>query len=265
MAKNSFYIKVDTLPNGYSLTVNNSDFMYFNPVELTLGFLAHVGLSQTKAMNKDDIITMVFQTMVGKEWGETIDKMTCKLSKLEDRTNKALVRLNAIIEDGERINPTVQEIKDQLQDIADSITEQKRKNREASKDSTEAKNVASETLEKVKNEYSDMKRIIDKADTASDYVIKMKKDIENSIKKVDDTLIKAEKARALAETAFADLTSMKVAVNEGRPVEGIESAKPAEPSKSDMPLTKGRGNRAKGDEAILRAMERQAQENPNIK
>lgn len=239
MAKNSFYINVDTLPNGYSLTVNNSDFMYFNPVELTLGFLAHVGLSQTKAMDKDDIITMVFQTMVGKEWGETIDKMTCKLSKLEDRTNKALVRLNAIIEDGERINPTVQEIKSQLQDITESITEQKRKNREASKDSTEAKNVAAQTLEKVQNECTDMKRIIVKAEAASESIVKMKKD--------------ADKVKELAEKAYTNLTSMKVKDCEETP------------SKSDTPLTKGRGNRAKGDEAILRAMERQAQENPNIK
>ncbi len=52
-------IKVLTLPNGYSLTVGRERYMYFNENDLLEGFLYHVGLEETKAVDKNTMRSML--------------------------------------------------------------------------------------------------------------------------------------------------------------------------------------------------------------
>lgn len=264
MAKDLLKISVQTLPNGYSLSVNKEEYMYFNVIELVAGFLAHVGLCDTKEMERGDIITMLFQTMVGKAWGETVDNMTLKMTSLEKRTGEAMTRLNTVINSGERIQPTIDDIKSQLQDINDSIKEQRKKNHAASKDSTEAKNIANDTFEKAKNEASDMKDIIEYSKKAAADIAKMRKDAEEYLRRAENILKKNKDAVEANDLSLIEVADDAPADTEEKPFREQPAGTGRKAGKKE-PKTKARGGRKKNDEAVLRAIEAQAKTNPNIK
>ena len=48
-------IKIDTLPNGYSVTIDGKQMLYFNEQELLEGMFVHVGLQLGDYMNKTTI------------------------------------------------------------------------------------------------------------------------------------------------------------------------------------------------------------------
>lgn len=48
-------IKIDTLPNGYSVTIDGKQMLYFNEYELLEGMFVHIGLQLGDYMNKKTI------------------------------------------------------------------------------------------------------------------------------------------------------------------------------------------------------------------
>ena len=48
-------VTVETVPNGYALTIGPKEFMYFTPLELMEGIFVHVGLSKNDYMDKETI------------------------------------------------------------------------------------------------------------------------------------------------------------------------------------------------------------------
>lgn len=48
-------IKIDTLPNGYSVTIDGKQMLYFNEQELLEGMFVHIGLQLGDYMNKQTI------------------------------------------------------------------------------------------------------------------------------------------------------------------------------------------------------------------
>jgi len=55
MEKELLNIKIQTLPNGYALTVGNNEYMYFTLENLTQGFLYHVCLGELGDASNEDI------------------------------------------------------------------------------------------------------------------------------------------------------------------------------------------------------------------
>ena len=49
-------ITIETLPNGYALTVGTKEYMYHNVEELLGGFFTHVGIGETEYMDKDMVV-----------------------------------------------------------------------------------------------------------------------------------------------------------------------------------------------------------------
>lgn len=57
-------IKIQTLPNGYALTVGNEEYMYFTLEKLAEGFLYHVCLGELGAASNEDIKTFLDAAVV---------------------------------------------------------------------------------------------------------------------------------------------------------------------------------------------------------
>ena len=55
MAKELLNIKIETLPNGYSLDVDNQKYMYHSLEGLIEGFMFHAGLGEKPYCNKEFI------------------------------------------------------------------------------------------------------------------------------------------------------------------------------------------------------------------
>ena len=87
MAQELLNIKIETLPNGYALTVVNNEYMYFTLENLTQGFLYHVCLGELGAASNEDIKTILDAAVAYRaDNGETAKKMTEIVSENERLT-----------------------------------------------------------------------------------------------------------------------------------------------------------------------------------
>ena len=78
-------IKIQTLPNGYALTVDNNEYMYFTLEKLLEGFMYHVGLGELGIVNMDDIKMLVESAVVYRADDGKITKKMTKLANENER------------------------------------------------------------------------------------------------------------------------------------------------------------------------------------
>ena len=85
MEKELLNIKIQTLPNGYTLTVESEEYMYFTLEKLAEGFLYHVCLGELGAASSEDIKTFLDAAVAYRaDDGEIAKKMTI----LEDENKR---------------------------------------------------------------------------------------------------------------------------------------------------------------------------------
>lgn len=82
-------IKVETLPNGYSLEFDGMSkkggYMYFTPEKLLKGFMLHIGLEMADQLNTetmDDFIVAAINWKDNKECVKEIERLTTALKVL---------------------------------------------------------------------------------------------------------------------------------------------------------------------------------------
>ena len=102
MAKKLTQIKVETKPNGYSLTVYQTSYLYFNEMELFEGMLYHAGIAIFKEQDKKVIHEVVANLFAGvkidlikrnQEQQAEIESLTAKISKLQSEKTKLEAKL----------------------------------------------------------------------------------------------------------------------------------------------------------------------------
>lgn len=107
MKKELLNIKIQPLPNGYALTVNKSEYMYFNPKELLEGFIYHVGLEELDEVDSETRHNIIAAAIAWKENGKAIKELVKLREEYEriesqnknfktklDRANKTIKKLN---------------------------------------------------------------------------------------------------------------------------------------------------------------------------
>ena len=225
-------INVSTLPNGYCLKIDNQEYMYFNVMELLAGFMCHIGLQKTDYMDKGDILTMLFQTMVGHEWEHTITSLNSRVQDLEDRLGRTINHLEMTAKTGDRMEPRINELDEAIKTLYENLEKQKKENRQSLMDVRESSQTAKETAAEFKKQSKELKANIATIDKYATDVRKICKDAEVHTKTVE-----------ILERRLENLLNT------------IE--KPVKKSGCG-------GSRKKNDAAVLAEIERQSKDNPNI-
>ena len=223
-------INVSTLPNGYCLKIDEQEYMYFNVMELLAGFMVHVGMQKTDYKDKGDILTMLFQTMVGHEWEHTITSLNSRVQDLEDRLGRTINHLEQTAKTGDRMEPRINELDEAIKSLYENLEKQKKENRQSLMDVRESSQTAKETAAEFKKQSKELKSNIATIDKYASNVRKMCKDAETHTKTV-------EILERRLENIFNTIEN---------------NAK------------KSGGSRKKNDAAVLAEIERQSKENPNI-
>ena len=96
--KDSMQIKVQTLPNGYSLDVNGVGFMYHSVVDLLAGFMEHVGLGETNAMDKGTILSSLMSAMLGEAYNDAVTLLKQRIGLLSNQYATTIDRMDKSIE-----------------------------------------------------------------------------------------------------------------------------------------------------------------------
>ena len=211
-------ISVSTLPNGYSLKIDGQDYLYFNMMELLAGFMVHVGLQDTDYMDKGNILTMLFQTMIGQEWEKNITSMRSRIKDMEDNLGRTIAHLEQTAKVGDRLEPRINELNETIRSLNENIEKQKAENRKALMDVRETSQTAKSTSAEFKKETKTMKECISKLNKASDEIKKMKEQADKHLRTVEllerrlnNIIPEPEKKKGGGRSKKADTAVAKIA------------------------------------------------------
>ena len=87
-------IKIETVPNGYSMEIDGKGYMYFNVQDLLAGILAHLGMGEKEPMTNEEILEVLFDALLGSDHAKKVKTMRSDIMKLEGEYREKLERLN---------------------------------------------------------------------------------------------------------------------------------------------------------------------------
>lgn len=265
-------INVHNLPNGYSLTVGTQEYMYYNPMDLLAGFMVHVGLQQTEYMEKGNILTMLFQLLVGEQWEDNINAMYGRINDMDSRLTGTLNRLEKTAKIGDKLEPRVNEMDETISTLTESITKQKEENRKTLMDVRESVQIVKDAKSEYKKESAAYKENFKLFSASINDVRAMREEAEKHLKTIE--LLERRLIGMSGDAGDFEINDDDEGVTpSAKPAQSTKSTKSAKSTKSTKTkkvtkAKKGEGNRtnrAKNDLAILAEIERQAKENPNLK
>ena len=231
MKKDFVNIDLKTLQNGYSLSVNGEDFMYFNETDLLAGFMAHVGMQESKALERGTLLSNLFSAMMGEAYADAVSTLKQRVGLLTSKYEATLEQMDNSIAYVNQAEKTVNGFKTTLEQLNERIKAVGSHHKEVSEALAEAKKKLDEMARK------------------SDKVMNQLANSATIMKAIEETGKK--KAQGKAAEANSEVVE---AVSEGEP-------------NNDTAVGEKHKKRTRkdNDRVVLRELEKQAKENPNIK
>lgn len=244
MAKNNLErITLSTLPNGYQLKMGGKEYMYFNMMELLAGLMIHIGMQNPDYMDKGNILSMLFQVMIGHEWEENVNSLRNRIRDMEDKLTKTISHLEQVASTGDRIEPRINEITEAIRTLSDNLEMQKAENRKALMDVRESAKTAKDTAKDFKEQSKELKKNVDAVNKCAKDIKEMREMAEKHLKTVE-----------LLEKRMGNIVPEKPA----KETKDKPSKSKKEPSKSKKTTTKSAGGRNKeADAAVAKIAEEQ--------
>lgn len=226
--RNLMKISLRTVSNGYTLTVDESEFMYFNEVDLLAGFMAHVGLSETGYMDKGAILNTLFSAMMGSAYADSVTTLKQRVGLLSNQYDTTINRMDKAIEYVTQAEKTIENMMSRLDKI-DS------------------------TLRATEIDHANNKKVVDEATKKLAEIEKRSNDVYNSLSNTQTILKAINESAELAKKS-------KVSKEDGEPSKSDAGDKKS--AKSDKKTAgKTKGARSKNDAAVLNEIEKQANQN----
>lgn len=209
MAKNLLQLKLDTVPNGYSLKIEGEDYMYYNLADLIAGFVCHVGLMESKPMDRGTVLSTLFTAMIGEEYANSVTTLKRRVGLLSQRYETTLERMDESIDYVVAAGKQIESMKQKIELLDDKVsTVQKLQSKveesikEADKKVRNIDKKSKEVLDDLSNSATIMKAIEETGKAK-----KGKKDIEDDVESSDpvagtDGVKKANGRRKKADEAI---------------------------------------------------------------
>lgn len=133
--KNLKKIAIQTAPNGYSLTIGTSSFLYFNELDLLAGFMAHLGTEDSRPIDRANLLSTVFSLMIGEEYTKSVENLKAKVDMLTKLTDTAMTQLgiklqraNEILAEFDCVEKSIKTLTDDNKFIKEQYKEAKKDN-----------------------------------------------------------------------------------------------------------------------------------------
>ena len=234
MAKEKHFLKIEvhTLPNGYSLDVDGTGYMYYNEIDLIAGFMAHVGLSETNYMDRGSIMSALMSAMIGDAYSDAVTTLKQRVGLLTTQYTTTIERMDKAID-------YVTQAEKQIDSMLGRVK------------------ALEEQIKGTEQIHIDNKKIVE------DTKLKLAS-IEKKADKVMDSLANSATIMRAMEEAN-DAIQKKADEDQKEPDKsGDADGKSADPAADNKRKGKGGRNKA-ADAKIVKEIEKKAKENPNIK
>ena len=96
-------IDVKTVPNGYTLTVDKGNYMYFTPEELLMGFMMHVGCGVTTELDTDKLPSIAAAMVAYPTQQELVQRVAELERQIEDLGRKPKTAIKKAKDDDDRV------------------------------------------------------------------------------------------------------------------------------------------------------------------
>ena len=96
-------IDVKTVPNGYTLTVDKGNYMYFTPEELLMGFMMHVGCGVTTELDTDKLPSIVAAIVAYPTQQELVQRVAELERQIEDLGRKPKTAIKKAKDNDDRV------------------------------------------------------------------------------------------------------------------------------------------------------------------
>ena len=95
--KNLAKINLSTLPNGYALTVDDQEYMYFNEIDLMAGFMGHVGMREVDYADRGTILSSLMSAMLGDTFTDAVATLKQRVSLLSGKYETTMAKMDDAI------------------------------------------------------------------------------------------------------------------------------------------------------------------------
>ena len=237
-------ILLKTVPNGYSLTVEGTECMYFNETDMLAGFLTHVGLCETANMDRGTILSTLFSAMLGEAYATDVSTLKQRVGLLTSQYNTTIERMDKAIEYVTQAEKTISGLVNRIEQIDLQL-----KATEA--DHAKNKKVVDETSTKL----ADIQR-------RSEQTLNSLANTATILKSLEESAESAKGKKASKKEDAGDEDGNQPSKSKGKKA---AKDKDAECDGSTEKVKGKSSGRKRNDEAILNAIKAQAEKNPNIK
>ena len=113
MKREKIKISVQTLPNGYALTVDDQNYMYFNTRELLEGLFYHVGLEKTGYMDRQTIHDLMFAAATWPDAKDAVKdalRLTAENSRLTKEVGGLKHKIGKLMDTNDSLQDQLKEL-----------------------------------------------------------------------------------------------------------------------------------------------------------
>lgn len=237
-------ILLKNVPNGYLLTVEGTECMYFNETDMLAGFLTHVGLCETANMDRGTILSVLFSAMMGEAYADQVTTLKQRVGLLSSQYNTTIERMDKAMEYVSQAEKTISGLMNRIAQIDTQL-----KATEA--DHAKNKKVVDDTSNKLADIQARSEQTLNSlANTAT------------ILKGLEESAESAKGKKASKKDDAGDEDGKQPSKSKGKKA---AKDKDAECDGSTEKVKGKSSGRKRNDEAILNAIKVQAEKNPNIK
>lgn len=136
--KNLSKINLSTLPNGYALTVDGKEYMYFNEIDLLAGFMGHVGMREVDYADRGTILSSLMSAMLGDTFTDAVATLKQRVSLLSGKYETTMAKMDDAIAYVNNAQNQIERLEKDIKNLQDGFREALNENNKLKSDTASA-------------------------------------------------------------------------------------------------------------------------------
>lgn len=158
--KNLAKINLSTLPNGYALTVDDQEYMYFNEIDLMAGFMGHVGMRDVDYADRGTILSSLMSAMLGDTFTEAVTTLKQRVSLLSGKYETTMAKMDDAIAYVNNAQKQIDRLEKDIQNLQDGFKAALNDNNKLKSDTTSAFTMINEIQKKCDKAQNELANIM---------------------------------------------------------------------------------------------------------
>lgn len=158
--KNLPKIKVSTLPNGYSLTMEDQEYMYFNEIDLLAGFMGHVGMREVDYADRGTILSSLMSAMLGDTFTDAVATLKQRVSLLSGKYETTMAKMDDAITYVNNAQNQIDRLEKDIKNLQDGFREALNENNKLKSETSSAFTMINEIQKKCDKAQNELANIM---------------------------------------------------------------------------------------------------------